>query len=117
MDELLDHFCNLLKIDVVDFKGDSRANKLPACRHIFYYCVKTSFANVRLRHIAAIANKKPSGVSYGVKTIAYLMTPINKTGCTQNIFTPQMQTIKDYVANFLAVCEKYRETGIKLPQK
>lgn len=117
MDKLLIRYCNLLEINILDFKGDSRADGLPIYRHIFYYCLKIRFSNIRLWHIAVVMKKKPSGVSYGIGTIANLMTPITKAGCYQNILTSDMQLIKGYVASFLKICEEYKETDIELPQK
>lgn len=117
MDKLLIRYCNLLKISISDFKGDSHANELPTYRHIFYYCVKTHFSNVKLRHIAETVGKKPSGVGYGVKKIGSKITPITKTGGTKNLVTPEMQIIKNYVVSFLSICGEYKEKDIKLPEK
>lgn len=110
-------YCNLLKIQLEDIKGESHANGLPTYRHIFYYCVKTKFSNVRLRHIATITRKKPSGVGYGIKIIANRITPITTAGSSKNIVTSEMQIIKNYVAAFLNICQEYKESELELPNK
>ena len=117
MDRLLKSYCNLLKISTFDFTGDSHANDLPRYRHIFYYCVKTKYSNVRLRHIAKISGKKTSGVGYGIKKIASLVTPITKAGSSKNLITPEMRMVKDCVDSFLSICEEYKEKDLKLPLK
>lgn len=107
MDTLLIQYCNLFKIRIEDFKGKSHADGLPIHRHIFYYCVKTQFPSVRLKHIAKVANKKFSGVGYGIRTIEYLVTPINKNDSPKNLITTEMQTIKNRIDAFLKICDDY----------
>lgn len=117
MDRLLIRYCNLIQVKPEDIKGKSHANGLPAYRHIFYYCIKTRFSNVKLRHIAAIVEKKPSGVGYGIKVIADLIKPIVKAGGNDNFITPQIQAVKDLTVDFLNICKEYKESEIKLTEK
>ncbi|NDV68578.1 hypothetical protein D0T66_06660 [Dysgonomonas sp. 25] len=117
MNNLLIRYCTHFRVNILDFKGESRDNNLPTYRHIFYYCVKNKFSNVKLKHIADVADKQISGVGYGVKKIANLITPIIKTGSSQNLITPEMQIIKNHVASFLNICEEYKETDLKLPER
>ncbi|PXV66896.1 DnaA-like protein [Dysgonomonas alginatilytica] len=117
MDRLLTRYCNLVNIKIDDMKGKSHANGLPTYRHIFYYCVKTRFSNVKLRHIAATTEKKTSGVGYGIKIIANQITPITKAGTSKNVLTSEMQIIKSFVVAFLKICQEYKESELELPKK
>ena len=117
MDKLLIRYCSCLNISIEDFKSDSHANGLPTYRHIFYYRVKNSFPNVKLWQIAAITNKKNSGISYGIKKIENLITPIMRTGSHKAVITPEMQLIKNHVISFLNICREYKESDLRLPKK
>lgn len=113
---LLEKYCKLNSLKVIDMIGKSHAKGLSTHRHVFAYCVNKQYPNIRLWQIAKIINKKPPSVSYGIKLINGKLTPIVKNGVIVKP-TPEIKYIAGKVLDFIKICKDVDSSDLVLPKK
>lgn len=95
--KLIKRFCEIAHLDIEAFKGNTRRDRLPFLRYVFFYCIRKELTWLTFNEIGAILGKDHSTVIAGIKQVEATMNPPR----------PDKNTI-DIIEAFSFVCEQYK---------